>query len=171
MKSGQTVRKLTGHTSYVLALVILPDGTIASASYDTTIKIWNKNNGKALNTLHATSEVWSLALMRDETLACGCQDTQIRIWNTTTGLIVKTLSGHTGTVLSLTVLNDGSLVSGSDYPDATIRIWSENSIKILNGHTSSVLSLAVLPDGRLASGILIYLKFNLIKSNLLLHFR
>jgi WD40 repeat protein len=68
-------------------------------------------------------------------------------------LKLKLLSGHTNSVLSLAVLPDGSLASGSD--DTKIKIWDTMKgieIKTLNGHTSSVLSLAVLPDGSLASG-------------------
>jgi WD40 repeat protein len=78
------------------------------------------------------------------------------------GNIIKTLTGHTNSVLSLAVLPDGSLASGSG--DKTIKIWDTIKgieIKTLTGHTSEVLSLAVLPDGSLASGsyqkILIYI--------------
>ena len=70
-----------------------------------------------------------------------------------TGLIIKTLTGHTNEVLSLAVLRDGTLASGSS--DKTIRIWNVTSgltIKTLTGHTNSVSSLAVLQDGTLASG-------------------
>ena len=64
-----------------------------------------------------------------------------------------TLTGHTSDVNALTVLSDGSLVSGSD--DNTIKIWdikNGQTIKTLTGHTDSVYALTVLPDGSLASG-------------------
>jgi len=70
-------------------------------------------------------------------------------------ITTKILTGHTSSVLSLVVLPDGLLASGSGSEDKTIRIWNTKSgetIKILTGHTSSVLSLVVLPDGLLASG-------------------
>lgn len=55
-------------------------------------------------------------------------------------------------VVSLAVLPDGRLASGSF--DKTIRIWDlvTGSSEILEGHISPVKALAVLPDGRLASG-------------------
>jgi WD40 repeat protein len=63
------------------------------------------------------------------------------------------LNGHSDSVYSLAVLQDGSLASGSH--DNTIRIWdakSDQTTKVLNGHSDWVYSLAVLQDGSLASG-------------------
>jgi len=63
------------------------------------------------------------------------------------------LTGHIGWVYSLTVLPDGSLVSGSS--DKTIKIWdvkNGQNIKTLTGHTHDVFALTVLPDGSLVSG-------------------
>ena len=51
---------------------------------------------------------------------------------------IKTFSGHTSSVLSLAVLPDGSLASGSD--DTKIKIWDTMKgieIKTLSDHTSS----------------------------------
>jgi WD40 repeat protein len=59
-------------------------------------------------------------------------------------------NGHTGLVYSLTVLQDGTLASGSE--DKTIRLWKKDqSTKVLNGHTNWVYSFTVLQDGTLAS--------------------
>jgi len=66
---------------------------------------------------------------------------------------IKTLTGHTSDANALTVLSDGSLVSGSN--DNTIKIWdvkNGQTIKTLTGHTNSVRALTVLPDGSLVSG-------------------
>ncbi len=37
---GKCVNTLTGHTDRVFCLAVLPDGTLASGSYDRTIKLW-----------------------------------------------------------------------------------------------------------------------------------
>ena len=64
--------------------------------------------------------------------------------------------GHMAPILSLAVLADGRLASGSE--DKTIRIWSRDakgtwtSEATLEGHSGSVSALAGLADGRLASG-------------------
>lgn len=35
-KSGETIKKLDGHTEMITCLAILQDGSLVSASYDTT---------------------------------------------------------------------------------------------------------------------------------------
>jgi len=52
----------------------------------------------------------------------GNPDYSIKIWDPERGLLVRTIPGHRSTICYLTVLNDGSLVSGSR--DNTIRIWN-----------------------------------------------
>ena len=39
-KSWSSIKTLTGHTSSVYSLAVLPDGSLASGSYDETIRIW-----------------------------------------------------------------------------------------------------------------------------------
>ncbi len=66
---------------------------------------------------------------------------------------LATLWGHTAWVLTLTVLPDGRLVSGSH--DKTIKVWnllSGECEATFSGHTDYVRALTVLQDGRLASG-------------------
>ena len=60
-----TFREL--HTSYVLALVALPDNQHAlSGSRDMTIKLFNVNDGAVLRTFrHHTNGVYCLALLPD----------------------------------------------------------------------------------------------------------
>ena len=63
------------------------------------------------------------------------------------------MSGHTDSVFSLAVLQNGDLASGSW--DNTIKIWDTNTGSLkrtLVGHTGYVWSLAVLQNGDLASG-------------------
>ena len=67
--------------------------------------------------------------------------------------MIKTLNGHTSSVWSLTILQNGNLVSGS--LDKTIKIWNSKTgtlIQTLDGHTQGVFSLTVLQNGNLVSG-------------------
>ena len=66
-----------------MSLAVLPDGTLASGSWDNTIKIWNTTTGDIIRTLTGHSDwVRTLAVLPDGTLASGSTDTTIKIWNT-----------------------------------------------------------------------------------------
>ena len=67
--------------------------------------------------------------------------------------LIQTLTDHTGVVCSLTVLQNGYLVSGS-Y-DSTNKIWNQTTealILTLTGHLYQVLALTVFWNGNLVSG-------------------
>jgi WD40 repeat protein len=85
------IKTLSGHTSYVLSLAVLPDGSLASGSSDTKIKIWDTIKGIEIKTLSGhTSYVLSLAVLPDGSLASGSSDTKIKIWDTLKGIEIKT---------------------------------------------------------------------------------
>ena len=82
-------RTFMGHQDSVLSVAFSPDGqTLASGSYDETIRIWNLTTGKLINTLseHSTSPghtngVWSLAFSpQGNTLVSGDENGVIKIW-------------------------------------------------------------------------------------------
>ena len=51
-RTGTEKRTLTGHTDNVRSVAFSPDGeTIASGSFDDTIKIWNARTGAEILTL------------------------------------------------------------------------------------------------------------------------
>ncbi len=82
---------LTGHTSPVICLILLNDGTFASGSFDATIKILDTITGQEIKTLTGhTSPVICLILLNDGTLASGSFDKTIKIWDTITGQEIKT---------------------------------------------------------------------------------
>jgi WD40 repeat protein len=67
----------------------------------------------------------------------------IKIWDVEKGLI-RVLTGHSGPVCSLTVLNNGELASGSW--DKTIKIWNAvkgTLVKILTVHTGTWMFVLV----------------------------
>ncbi|MDF5706824.1 MAG: trypsin-like peptidase domain-containing protein [Nostoc sp. S4] len=142
----------------VNSVAISPDGkTLASASQDKTIKIWNLITGQEISTLKGHSgSVNSVAISPDgRTLASASQDKTIKIWNLDTGQEISTLKGHSGSVNSVAISPDGrTLASGSD--DKTIKIWNLTTgqeTSTLNGYSEWVESVAISPDGRtLASG-------------------
>ncbi len=124
------VQTLEGHTSFVLVLQVLPDGTIVSGHESGTIKIWEKDtegNYTPTQTLkERAGSVLTLQVLPDGTIVSGHENNTIKIWKQDAkgcyiSTPIQTLEGHTNYVRTLQVLPDGTIVSGSD--DSTIKIW------------------------------------------------
>lgn len=146
------------HTMVVVGVAWSPDGkTLASASRDETIILWNAESGERLRTLKGhTSWLDSVAWSPDgKRLASGSHDHTIIVWDAVTGEIQRTLQGHTHNVTNVSWSPDGKrLASGSN--DNTIIIWYPESgarLRTLEGHRESVTNVSWSPDGSmLASG-------------------
>ena len=149
---------LEAHRDTVSSIAISPDGKLlASASGDSTIKLWNLNDGSLVRELKGhTRRVNSVAFSPEGSLvASGSLDNTVRLWRVSDGSLVRELKGHTDWVRSVAFSPDGSLVaSGSN--DNTVRLWrvSDGSmVSELKGHEGIVNSVAFSPDGSLvASG-------------------
>jgi WD40 repeat protein len=66
--------------------------------------------------------------------------------------------GHIGRITAICQLSDGSLATGSDFPDKTIRIWSlptstESTCEQIIKCPHKILSLLALPNNRIAAGL------------------
>jgi WD40 repeat protein len=148
-----------GHDDWVESVAWSPDGrTLASASFDNSIKLWDAGNGQLLRTLdgHAGA-VYSIAWSPDgRTLASGSGDNSIKLWDAASGQLLRTLNGHTDAVLSVAwnPNNDKTLASGGR--DKAVILWdtvSGQPLRTLGHHDDNVISVAWSPAGdRLASG-------------------
>ncbi len=147
---------IDGHHAPVMSVAYSPDGkTLASGSYDNTIKFWDVKTGKERATLKGhTDAVNSVAYSPDgKTLASGSLDRTIKLWDVKTGKERATLKGHTSGVCSVAYSPDGkTLASCGD----NIKLWDVKTGKeraTLKGHTAAVYSVAYSPGGKtLASG-------------------
>ena len=157
---GTETARLEGHANAVRALAALPDGRLASGSWDNTIRLWDTKSGKETGRLEGhTDKVNALTVLPDGRLASGSDDKTIRLWDPKTSKEIVRLEGHTCGVRALAVLPDGRLASGAgsliQSDDNAIRLWDSKTgteTARLEGHSDGVGALAVLPDGRLASG-------------------
>lgn len=144
---------LSGHNYWVNAVTISPDGeTIASGSWDKTIKLWNLKTGEQIYNLTGHTEtVHSLAFSGDgELLASGSWDKTIALWYWQNGMFVRSLSGHSDPIYTIAFSRNGQILASGSW-DRTIKIWlplTGEELFTLTGHTDVIYSLAFSPDGQ-----------------------
>lgn len=149
--------ELVGHRDRVTCLLALSNNRLASASKDSTIRLWSTEDGSCLKILRGhKAKITCLIELSDGRLASGSKDRTIRLWNrlwNANGEVatVRVFSGHEAEITALTELPDGQLASASN--DLTIRIWDKDGkcVRILSEDTRFVRQLIVLPDKRLVS--------------------
>ena len=135
--TGTLRNTLTAHTHWVKSVAFSPDGnTIASGSFDGTVRLWDAHTGTRINTLEHTALVSSVAYSPDSnTIVSGNYDNTARLWDVTTGTPIDTLTAHTGAVYSVAFSPDGNtLATASD--DGTVLLWR---------HTSTTAPLTFTP--------------------------
>jgi WD40 repeat protein len=142
---------LRGHSGIVLCLISLGDGLLASASLDTTVRVWDAASGVCLRVLEGHSgPVKRLAALDDGRLASSSWDQTVRVWDAASGVCPRVLTGHTSRVNCLTAIGGGRLASAANNE---VRVWDATSGKSveLSGHRGWVRSLTALGSEMLAS--------------------
>jgi WD40 repeat protein/serine/threonine protein kinase len=145
--------RLEGDTRWINSVAYRPDGKrIVGASLDTTVKVWDADTGRLLQTLKGhTNWVNAAAYSPDgQWIISGSHDHTLKLWHAETARESLTLRGHTGPVLAVAFSPDGKRIVSGSY-DRTVKLWDTQAGKeILNlkGHTGAVSSVAYSPDGK-----------------------
>ncbi len=130
----RTWRLSDAHTNSVNALSFSPDGkTLASASRDGTVKLWDLTTGRAQSTLDAHPSVWTsvVAYSPDgKTIASGSEayprvaagNSTIKLWDVASGRLRATIGAPTSLVGSLVFSRDGEILASADGEGAA-SLW------------------------------------------------
>jgi WD40 repeat protein len=147
---GPLVRILEGHSDWVRAVAVLPDGHVVSASDDRSLRVWDIASGQPVRILEGHADwVNAVAVLPDGHVVSGSLDCTLRVWDIASGQSVKILEGNWRAISAVAVLPDGRVVFASD--DRILRVWdlaSGQTVKTMEGHSGEVHAMAVLPDGR-----------------------
>ena len=141
---------LDGHSDLVMSVAFSPDRkTIATASRDNTVKLWN-HKGKHLHTLTGHSKpVISVAFSPDgQTIASASEDNTVKLWNLE-GKEQQTLTGHRGPFNSMALSYDGQTIATASG-DNTVKLWNHEgkALHTLTGHRAPFISMALSYDGK-----------------------
>jgi WD40 repeat protein len=142
---------LAGHSGVITFVAFSPDGkTLATASWDKSIKLWDVAKGKELLSLKGHShEVWCVAFAPDgKTLASSSADGKVKLWEVATGTEVRTLQEQAPCIA---FLPDGKTLAATGNPEKKINLWDLDAGKVrasLNGAHWGNGGLAVAPDGK-----------------------
>lgn len=117
---GITVQTLKGYLINVSCMVVLPDGRLATGSWDTTIRVWDLTTATSQVLRGHTKTIKCLVILPDGRLASGSWDKTIQLWDLVTGTS-QMLEERTRIINCLAVLPDCRLAAGS-Y-DGMIRLW------------------------------------------------
>jgi WD40 repeat protein/transcriptional regulator with XRE-family HTH domain len=150
------------HTNTITSVAFSPDErTLATSSWDGTIKLWELQSGALFWIGRHSSHVYRIAFSPDgQMLASGGLDPTFRLWEVSSGKQIHTRLSPDGGVISLAWSPDGRWLATGCW-DGSIRIWQigpdgpclASDTRALVGHNTWVRALTFAPDStQLASG-------------------
>lgn len=150
-QSGEMVREFAGHTGLVNIVDYSANGTQGvSASYDSTIRIWNIATGETVHELTGHQEIVGCARFSPDGLSVVSSsiDGTARVWNAQTGESVHILQ-HELSIVCAAYSTDGRFIATGDV-QGRIYLWDASvgrlvfEVVVCN---EAVFGLAFSPDG------------------------
>jgi WD40 repeat protein len=142
--------RLLGHTDVITRVKFSPDGqTIASTSWDKTIKLWSRD-GRLLRTLRGHQDaVWSVSFSPNgQLLASASRDKTIKIWRVRDGQKLKTFGGYKDWVACVSFSPNGQQVASVGW-NGTLKLWDLQGRELTSflTHQAPVVAISFHPDG------------------------
>ena len=155
IQNTKEINRIQGHEKNITALSFSNDSTmLATASEDSTAKVWSVPDGKLIITLSGhTKGLKSVSFSPNgRMLATASKDGTAKIWSIPEGKEIKTLRGHIKGVIFVTFSPNGQLLATASE-DKTVRIWNLKGYQIHNLNVKSdkgeIVSFS--PDNKMVS--------------------
>jgi serine/threonine protein kinase/WD40 repeat protein len=113
---------LTGHEHDVRSVAFAPNGTLATASFDGTVRRWNASTGELLNTLLHPGPLYCVTYSPDGSIMIsGSGIGSAIVWDQDKWQ-PKTIMGTKAYLQSIAVASDGMIATGNGY--GLIELWN-----------------------------------------------
>ena len=146
------------HDAFVNSVAFAPDGkTIASASDDKTVRLWDVASGKEIRQFRGHQDVVrSVAFSPNgKMVASASGDKTVRLWDVASGTEIRQCQGHQAGASSVVFSPDGKTVASAG-DDTRVRLWdvvSGTEIRQCQGHQAGVSSAVFSPDGKTLASV------------------
>ncbi len=148
---GGEIAALRGHTDDIYSAVFSAGGElVATASADSTVRLWKTESGEALRILQHPYLLIHASFSPDgKRVVTAGGDRLARIWEVESGRLLSVLKGHLEEVNFAAFLPRGDRVI-THASDLTLRLWNAEDgreILALRGHEGNINAAAWSPDG------------------------
>ncbi|GAB1606551.1 telomerase protein component 1-like, partial [Argonauta hians] len=152
IKNGFRVSLMKGHTRKVSCCCSDPSQKlIASASWDTTVKIWNSSTGAVICSFAMNRPVNCVAFHPEKALVVtGLWDATLQIWDINKRAAIAVIRGHKTSVRTVAYLPSGTHITSAAL-DGSVKIWSADhgkQVGNVTGHARAVTAVAYTSNGR-----------------------
>lgn len=157
--AGKRLSELQGHSDSVSGVAWIDDDSLAAASLDHEVSVWDLGEQEPRRKLKGHSRgVTTVAVVRQQekvTLVTAGLDQNLRVWELATGRQIRSLKNHTREVHQLAVrpATEGLPMVASISRDQSVRLWQPTIGRMVRFARleSPPLAVAWLPDGSLVA--------------------
>lgn len=136
-----------GHKKGVKSISFSPDGkTMASGSWDKTIRLWNLPKGVYKKTLKGDKKsINNMEFSADgKLLASASRDNTARVWDVEKGKLKRTFKRHASDVMHVALSPDGKTLASWGL-DHILNIWDVETGKLKKSITAHIAPIGYIP--------------------------